>query len=409
MKKMYILCLLCVFMLPVYANNAAIIVMTPNGGENWLMGCPQTIQWITAAPMPVKIELFRNGSFYLTIANQVPASQNSFSWTPLYSITPGNTFKIKISSLTSSSGSDFSDGNFSISKGTLTVTSPNGGEAWLYGTTHMILWNDNLCENVRIELWKGGSYFSLLTASTPSTGSFPWAIVNSIPAGSDYKIKIMSTALVAASTNLVYDFSDNNFTIGTANPCFVAITSPNGGEIWAKGTTHLITWQENMTFPVKIELWKGGIYKSLIVASTPGTGTYFWAIPMTIASGNDYKIKIMVISSAASYTCYDFSDNNFIIPGSGATGLKSSESDFHVFPNPCNDILNVKLPCDPVTNTSLMIMNVTGKKALDQHIIEYHQSEGLTINTTDIADGFYILIIRQDEEIIYKRPLVIKH
>ena len=87
---MYILCLLCVFMLPVYANNAAIIVMTPNGGENWLMGCPQTIQWITAAPMSVKIELFLNGTFYMTPPH--PSGHQAAAWRAMgrYQRTPGS-------------------------------------------------------------------------------------------------------------------------------------------------------------------------------------------------------------------------------------------------------------------------------------------------------------------------------
>jgi hypothetical protein len=409
MKTTFAICFLCILSLPLISQNSSIVVITPNGGENWLIGCQQTIQWTTTTPGMVKIELFRNGSFYMTLANQIPVTQTAFSWIPPYSILPGNTFKVKISSLTSSSGFDFSDAYFSINKGTISLISPNGGEAWLYGTTHLIQWNDNICENVRIELWKGGSYFALLTASTPSNGSFPWAITSAIPAGSDYKVKVMSTALVSATSNLAFDFSDNNFTVGTANPCFMTVTCPNGGEIWAKGTTQMITWQDNVTYPVRIELWKNGLYKSLIAASVPSTGNYLWVIPASLPSGSDYKVKIIAVTSTASFTCYDLSDNNFSLIGSATGGFKSVEKDFHAYPNPCNNFMNVIIPGNTGAKTSIKIMDITGKMVFDQSIQENQQSEELKINTSEIADGFYILLIRQNQEIVYKKTIMINH
>jgi hypothetical protein len=409
MKKIFTLFFLCIFILPLFAQNSGVTVVAPNGGENWLIGCPETIQWITATPVAVKIELFKNGTFYLTIANQVPATQNSYSWTPTYTVTPGNTYKVKVTCLNSSAGYDFSNANFSINTGAITVTTPNGGEVWLYGTTHLILWNDNLCENVRIELWKAGTLFSLLSASTPSTGSFAWAITNAIPAGNDYKIKIMSTLLNSGTTSMVFDFSDNNFTIGTSNNCVITVTSPNGGEAWARGTTHIITWQDNITYPVRIELWKGGVYHSLITASTPSTGAFYWAIPATIPSGNNYKVKILALNTNSSSYCYDFSDNNFSVVGSNSGGLKAAETDFNLYPNPCKDDLNIKVPREVGSGISIKIMNVTGKIMIDETIREDPGNQDIKINTTLIPDGFYILLIRQDQEIVYKKSIIVNH
>ena len=204
--------------------------------------------------------IIQSRSFYLTICNQVPATQNSYSWTPPYGVVTGNDFKVKVTCLTNSSpGFDFSNANFSINLGTITVVSPNGGETWQIGSTHQILWNDNICENVRIELWKGGNLNTVITASTPSTGLYTWAIPsnNTIVPGNDYKIKIQSVAVNSNTTNIVYDFSDNNFTISQGY--FITVTSPNGGEIWLRGTTHIITWIDNIPDNVRIELWKGGV------------------------------------------------------------------------------------------------------------------------------------------------------
>src|ERR1035438_4249419 len=128
MKKFYTFCIWISLVLP-FITMGSVVVTTPNGGENWIIGCPNTIQWITSAPVSVKIELYKNGIYYLTICSQVPVTQNSYSWTPPYSVSPGNTFKVKVTCLSNNTADyDFSNANFSINLGTLTVTSPNGEE-----------------------------------------------------------------------------------------------------------------------------------------------------------------------------------------------------------------------------------------------------------------------------------------
>jgi len=309
MKKIYPYFLLLLIALPVIAQSS-VMVITPNGGENWIIGCPNTIQWISSTPVTVKIELYKNGVFYMTICNQVPATQNSYIWTPPYSVIPGNTFKVKVTCLSgNTSGYDFSNANFSINLGTITVVSPNGGEIWQIGSTYQILWTDNICENVRIELWKGGILNTVISASTPSTGLFTWTIpnTNTIVPGNDYKIKIQSVAMNSGSTNIVYDFSDANFTINTG--C-ITVLVPNGGENWIAGNSYAIAWIDCVSENVRIELWKGGMYNSLICNSGPANGTFLWTIPAATVAGNDYKVKVIGLTSSGNF---DFSDNNFTI------------------------------------------------------------------------------------------------
>jgi hypothetical protein len=100
-------------------------------------------------------------------------------------------------------------------RGIITVVSPNGGENWLKGTMHPIVWTDNVCDNVRIELWKGTVYHSTIAQSVPSTGVFNWMIppASNIVPGNDYKVKIIANAPVSGNTGMVFDFSDNFFTI----------------------------------------------------------------------------------------------------------------------------------------------------------------------------------------------------
>jgi hypothetical protein len=414
MKKIHVFFLLVLLTFPVIAQSS-VTVIAPNGGENWIIGCPSTIQWINSTPVPVKIELYKNGMFYMTICPLVPATQNSYIWTPPYSVTPGNTFKVKVTVLSSNTANfDFSDGNFSINLGALTVVSPNGGETWQIGSTHQILWTDNICENVRIELWKGSILNTVIAASVPSTGLFSWTIPgsNTIVPGTDYKIRIQSIGMNSGTTNLVYDLSDANFTIGAG--C-ITVLVPNGGEVWIRGTTHIITWINCIAENVRIELWKGGVYNSLISASTPGTGSCYWAIPSSQQSGIDYKVKIISLGPNTN-TNFDFSDNNFTILGANAVPLvkmsasaESSGNDIKLFPNPCNNHLQVSIPDNNASVLSIEMMNMNGKIVLQNVVQGSRDNENHELNTASLADGMYIFVVRKDREIIFRNVVFVNH
>ena len=483
-------------------NVSALTVVSPNGGETWTIGCAYAIQWLpdnTAGT--VKIELFNNNVFCLTICPQVPPTMTTYTWVPPVSLVPGNAYKVKISSLTSAAGFDFSDGNFTINQGSIMVTSPNGGETWQKGSTHQVLWTDNICDNVRIELWKGGTYNSLITASTLSNGSFTWAIpnVNTLVPGSDYKIKVLSVSNVAGTTGTVFDFSDANFTIGAAptlivvtpnggenwygggtysitwidaiaepvrielwkggslnstitasatgpfswtipsatvpgtdykvkviglttsasfdfsdnnfsisQGSFITVTSPNGGEVWAKGSTHIITWLDNISWNVRVELWKGGAYHSLINASTPSTGSCYWAIPATIAAGADYKVKIYAVSNSGT-TLFDFSDNNFTIVGPTPSPAVTPSAGVKTYPNPCNNLLNVKFQEGTGSAVVVEVLNFYGNLLLHQEAGSVTADETMELNTSNLPEGNYLLVVKSGGNIVSRNNILIRH
>ena len=199
---------------------------------------------------------------------------------------------------------DLSNANFTLSN-ELIVTVPNGGESWQAGSSQIINWTDNISGNVKIELFKGGVLNSLITASTPSTGSYTW---DNIPvgtaAGLDYTITITSVNNPSTS-----DISDANFEIFSGN---ITVVSPNGGESWQAGTSKSITWTDNIVENVTIDLYKGGSFHSIISTATASDGTRIWDIPFDHESGTDYTVKITSIDNPS---LTDFSDANFTIVG----------------------------------------------------------------------------------------------
>jgi len=305
MKKIsaYIIFLIFLFINEGFSQDT-VAVISPNGSESWVADSTHIIRWSDNFDARVNIDLFKGGVFHSLIKAST-ISSGIYEWEIDKSIPSDSDYKIKISHTENSLVFDFSDENFTIIANEVTVISPNGGEDWKAGTTQTITWTDNFDENVKIDLNKGGVFHSSLTGSTPSNGSFNWNIPFNFTGGSDYSIRIASFQ----NSSVVFDNSNSNFTI---TPNQITVTSPNGGEIWRTVVPQIITWNDNLTGTVKIELYQGGQkagdLHSVLTLSTTNTGSFLWNVTTDVIPANDYLIKI---TSNLNNDVFDFSDTTF--------------------------------------------------------------------------------------------------
>lgn len=193
-----------------------------------------------------------------------------------------------------------------VTADTLMVLEPGTGDSWKVGSKNTITWLSGslIGANVRIKLYKADAELDTIVASTPNTGSYSWTVASSGGAGSDYAVYVESTA-----NSLRNDTSDL-FSI-EASPMMV--TAPNGGESWAPGSTHAITWTWTGGAPsanVKIKLFKAGAYDRWITGGAANTGTYSWKIPVDLPLGVAYSVQVY---SATDTSIVDYSDAPFSI------------------------------------------------------------------------------------------------
>ena len=98
----------------------------------------------------------------------------------------------------------------------------------------------------------------------------------------------------------------------------IQISSPNGGEHWARGTTKKIAWTYvGTTGFLYINLLKDDIFAGYItpptkpVAVTSGSGSYAWTIPVTQTAAADYKVVLQSVAvpsgSSVSLSAANFS------------------------------------------------------------------------------------------------------
>ncbi|NOR44200.1 MAG: hypothetical protein GQ534_01330 [Candidatus Delongbacteria bacterium] len=94
--------------------SGEIIVTSPNGGEDWVMGTGENINWVDNNSDNVDIDLYKNGNFHTSIESSYYNSGNYY-WDIPISLDAGTDYKIRISNSEDSFVYDESD-YFSISE-----------------------------------------------------------------------------------------------------------------------------------------------------------------------------------------------------------------------------------------------------------------------------------------------------
>jgi hypothetical protein len=178
---------------------------------------------------------------------------------------------------------------------TATLTSPNGGESWVANTVHNITWTatDNVGVTSVDLLYStdGGATFTTIATGLANTGSYAWTVPNTPTTNGIVKVVAHD-----AAGNVGSDVSNAAFTItapDTTAPT-VTVTSPNGGESWAVGSVHNITWTATDNVGVtSVDLYystDGGATFTAIATGIANTGSYSWTVPNAQTTNGFVKV-----------------------------------------------------------------------------------------------------------------------
>jgi endonuclease/exonuclease/phosphatase family metal-dependent hydrolase len=112
------------FLIPGDTVTASVTVTSPNGGESWAAGSPQSISWTSSGVTNVKLEYTLDGTTWTTITSSFSASTGFYGWTVPSSAT--TTARVRVSDASNSAISDTSNATFTI------TTSTGGGTAQVF-------------------------------------------------------------------------------------------------------------------------------------------------------------------------------------------------------------------------------------------------------------------------------------
>ncbi|MBI1882766.1 MAG: peptidoglycan-binding protein, partial [Chlamydiae bacterium] len=146
----------------------------------------------------------------------------------------------------------------------ITVLSPNGGETFTKNMQYKVFWtttNIPSTNNVTVRLRSIATGQESLTDNVPNTGISGINIPADFADGK-YKLEV-KTSINGVS---YMDASDDSFLItSTTTQPSITVLSPNGGEVWIKGTTQTIKWQDNTSTPCP------GVNRGLVCVIAPPT------------------------------------------------------------------------------------------------------------------------------------------
>lgn len=174
----------------------------------------------------------------------------------------------------------------------------------------------------------------------------------------------------------------------------LTIAYPNGGDTMYTGQSYLLTWQSNNVSNVDIfYTTDGGANWTSIVAGTSNNNSYNWAVPSSIATSNNCKIKIVDASNSALYTA---SSSLFTIIAVNGIGTIENEVGLLTYPNPVGASVSIETGTKPVKQ--IYITDILGKKVI---VNDFKLTEGLlTINTAKLTNGSYLVeIVGKDNSI----------
>jgi PKD repeat protein len=202
------------------------------------------------------------------------------------------------------------------STGSITVTSPNGGETWQRGTTHTVTWDYSGSPGsyVKITRLQGGIEVGTISASTPigsgGKGSFIWSILPTGSTGSNCKVRIQSISQSAISDTSNGYFSLVTGTTPTSTPTlapakfpaaqFVANTTQGKFPLAVQFTDKSVsTGSTSYAWDMNNDGVTDYTTKNPVHTYKTG-GTFTVKLTVTNASGSDSEIKTGYITATSS-------------------------------------------------------------------------------------------------------------
>jgi len=168
---------------------------------------------------------------------------------------------------------------FLVTSQTITLSSPEGGEAWIISTTQPITWfSSGVSGNLNINLYKGTSNLGAIATGIPvGNGVYSWRsgyLKNGtkVALGSTYRVSIVS-----AVNKTITAISNAYFSLVKPK---ISVKSPVSGAVWKANSVQRITWTYSaVSGTVNIFLYRYGVLKGQVAASIPVSDLGFsWTV-----------------------------------------------------------------------------------------------------------------------------------
>ena len=277
------------------------------GGGTFQVGSQVDITWTSAnLAGGIEVTLSRDGGATWETIDPTTPNDGSKTWIVTGPATSQAIFRLR--SAVDNSVADQADAASTINAPSLTVTSPNGGESLLLGSTATLTWSSSgLGGALHVDLSRdGGASWERILTNTANDGNQIWNVVGAPTTQALVR-------LTSVSNPAIFDLSNATFTIPVAS---LAVASPNGGETILLASQINLTWSSaNLGGNVKIELSRNnGSTWEVLFATTPNDGIQAWRVV-----GAPTNQALLRVSSRNEPAIVDTSNSTFTIPAASFT------------------------------------------------------------------------------------------
>jgi hypothetical protein len=253
----------------------------------------------------------------------------------------------------------------------LQVTSPNGGESWLGGSSHAITWTYINVDNIKVEYsLDNGLNWIILTSSYPASAlSYNWTV----PCIGSSQVKVRITNIL----QFTQDESNANFTIPEPT---VDITYPDGGESYGNGTGQYITWNTTGVTTLALQYTTNNGSTWTNIGNFPAVNGYCnWITPANAT--NQVRVRGYNIESAIDRDSSTALFSVTTLPTINTDKYKGGSYDGYKMCSSLSDTIKVLTPNGGEVLNPTSNVNITWSfRNIDNVKIEFTTDNGATWN-----------------------------
>jgi len=378
-----------------------ITVTDPKQNSKYNVGQEITIRWVDNFTEPVDIFLFVGDRYKKDIAKNVYGSSYKYKFENLEE---ANNYNIYIRSTKNANISDYGP-NFSLLETDIKVSSPYAGNTYKAGNYISVKWDDASSKNVSVKLYENNNPLITLAEKTPNDGSYSFK-APTIESGNTYNVVVTSiedSSKKGVSGKFEVKPADGINSINLFNGSFGNNTK------YLNNDDFLMTWKDNVSGEVIIQLFKDGNWISGLTGKTRSDGIEKIILPGNrLPSGNNYQVKIL---SVLNQNIYNYSKPFNIASSNGnkATTIDGSEDIglLNLYPNPSNGLFSIDIPDFSKDNgeIQLSVFNALGHIIFNNNYIDFG-NEKIDLNLINEPKGLYFVNLSNSQKIYQAKVLL---